>query len=148
MAVNIPGLQVMGSDISPAAIKIAKRNAMKNGVGQRMEFICCDLLPPETEYNMIVANLPYIPTKTLHELPLYGREPTIALDGGADGLQLIRGLLHAAPDRMAPGGLLLMEIEASEGAAAISLAYDSFAEAEIHLYKDLAGHDRILEVQI
>jgi release factor glutamine methyltransferase len=72
----------------------------------------------------------------------------MALDGGADGLQLIRGLMSAAPDRLVPGGLLLIEIEASEGAAALSLAYDSFAEAEIHLYKDLAGRDRILEVQI
>jgi methylase of polypeptide subunit release factors len=56
--------------------------------------------------------------------------------------------MNAAPDRLVPGGLLLMEIEASEGAAALSLAYDGFAEAKIHLYKDLAGRDRILEVQI
>ena len=85
---------------------------------------------------------------TSHGLPIYGREPTLALDGGADGLQLIRGLLAAAPDRLVPGGLLLMEIEASEGPAALSLAYDSFVEAEIHLHQDLAGRDRILEVQI
>jgi release factor glutamine methyltransferase len=148
LAVNIPDLQIMASDISPAALKIAQRNAVKNGVRQRMDFICCDLLPPETEYDLIVANLPYIPTKTLKKLPIHGREPTVALDGGPDGLQMIRGLLNAVPDRLVPGGLLLMEIEASEGSAAISLACDSFAEAEIHLHKDLAGYDRILEVQI
>jgi release factor glutamine methyltransferase len=148
LAVNIPDLQIMASDISPAALKIAQRNAVKIGVGQRTDFICCDLFPPETEYDLIVANLPYIPTKTLQKLPIYGREPTMALDGGPDGLQMIRGLLNAAPDRLVPGGLLLMEIEASEGAAALSLACDSFAEAEIHLHKDLAGHDRILEVQL
>ena len=148
LAVNIPDLQIMASDISPEALKIAQRNAVMNGVGQRMDFICCDLFPPETEFDLIVANLPYIPTKTMQKLPIYGREPTMALDGGPDGLQLIRGLLNAAPDRLAPGGLLLLEIEASEGVAALSLAYDSFAEAEIHLHKDLAGHDRILEVQI
>jgi release factor glutamine methyltransferase len=148
LAANIPDLWVMGSDISPAAVKMAQRNSVKNGVGQRMEFLRCNLFPPETEYDLIVANLPYIPTKTLQKLPIYGREPTMALDGGADGLQLIRGLMNAAPDRLVPGGLLLIEIEASEGAAALSLAYDGFAEAEIHLYKDLAGRDRILEVQI
>jgi release factor glutamine methyltransferase len=147
LAAAIPDLQMMGSDISPAALKMAQRNAVKNGVEKRMEFLCCNLFPPETEYNLIVANLPYIPTKTLQKLPIYGREPTVALDGGADGLQLIRGLLTAAPDRLAPGGLLLIEIEASEGATALSLAYDGFAEAEIHLHKDLTGHDRILEVQ-
>jgi release factor glutamine methyltransferase len=148
LAVNIPDLQVMGSDISPAALKMAQHNAVKNGVGQRMEFVHCDLFPPETEYDLIIANLPYIPTKTLHKLPIYGHEPTMALDGGPDGLQLIRGLLTAAPDRLVPGGMLLLELEASEGAAALSLAYDGFAEAEIHLHKDLAGRDRILEVQI
>ena len=148
LAANSPDLQVMGIDISLAALKMAERNAVKNGVRQRMEFLCCNLLPQDTEYDLIVANLPYIPTKTLQKLPIYGREPTVALDGGPDGLQLIRGLLTAAPDRLALGGLLLMEIEASEGTAALSLAYDAFAEAEIHLHKDLAGHDRILEVQI
>ena len=86
LAANIPDLQVMGSDISPAAVKMAQRNAVKNGVGKRMEFLRCNLFPPETEYDLIVANLPYIPTKTLHKLPIYGREPTMALDGGADGL--------------------------------------------------------------
>jgi release factor glutamine methyltransferase len=148
LAANIPDLHVMGSDISQAAVKMAQHNAVKNGVGQRMEFVHCDLFPPETEYDLIIANLPYIPTKTLYKLPIYGHEPMMALDGGPDGLQLIRGLLTAAPDRLVPGGLLLLELEASEGAAALSLAYDGFAEAEIHLHKDLAGRDRILEVQI
>ena len=147
LAAAIPDLQVMGSDISPAALKMAQHNAVNNGVEKRLEFVLCNLFPPDAEYNLIVANLPYIPTKTLHKLPIYGHEPTMALDGGADGLQLIRGLLTDAPERLAAGGLLLMEIEASEGASALSLAYDAFAEAEIHLHKDLAGRDRILEVQ-
>jgi release factor glutamine methyltransferase len=148
LAVNIPDLQVLASDISSRALKLARRNAMENAVEQRMEFICCDLFPPEIQFDLIVANLPYIPTKTLHKLPIYGSEPTLALDGGSDGLDLIRRLLTCAPDRLVPGGLLLMEIEASEGPAALSLACDIFAEAEIHLHKDLAGRDRILEVQV
>ena len=148
LAANVPDLQVMASDISSVAVKMAWRNAVKNGVGQRMEVLCCDLFPPEDEFDLIVANLPYIPTKTLRRLPIYGREPTVALDGGMDGLDLIRRLLTAVPDRLGPGGLLLMEIEASEGPAALSLACDIFTEAEIHLHKDLAGRDRILEVQV
>jgi release factor glutamine methyltransferase len=148
LAANIPDLQVMASDISPDAVKMARNNALKHGVDPRMEFLCCDLFPPEAEFDLIVANLPYIPTKTLRKLPIYGREPTLALDGGTDGLDLIRRFLTAAPDRLVPGGLLLMEIEASEGPLAVSLACDTFAEAEIHLHKDLAGRDRILEVQV
>jgi len=148
LAASIPDLQVMGSDLSPAALKIAQRNAAKNGVEQRMEFVCCNLLPAEAAYDLIVANLPYIPTQTLHELSIYGREPTLALDGGADGLQLIRNLVNMAPERLLPGGLLLMEIESSEGPAALSLAYDAFSEAKIRLHKDLTGRDRLLEIQI
>jgi release factor glutamine methyltransferase len=148
LAVNVADLRVIATDISPQALDVARRNAAKNGVGQRMEFLCCDLFPPEAEFDLIVANPPYIPTKALHRLPIYGREPTVALDGGMDGLVLIRKLLSQAPDLLAPGGLLLMEIEASEGPAALSLAYDAFSEAEIHLHKDLAGRDRLLEVQV
>ena len=64
LAANVPDLQVMGSDISAEAVKMAQHNAIKNGVGQRMEFRCCDLFPVETEFDLIVANLPYIPTRT------------------------------------------------------------------------------------
>ena len=148
LAANIPDLHVLGSDISPDAVKMARHNALKHGVEPRMEFQCCDLFPPKAEFDLIVANLPYIPSRTLRKLPIYGREPTLALDGGKDGLDLIRRFLTAAPDRLVLGGLLLMEIEASEGPLAVSLACDTFAEAEIHLHKDLAGRDRILEVQV
>jgi release factor glutamine methyltransferase len=148
LAANLPDLQVMASDISAEALKMAQRNAINNGVEPRLEFLCCDLFPPDAEYNLIVANPPYIPTRTLHKLPIFGREPTLALDGGTDGLELIRRLLTAAPDRLATGGLLLMEIEASQGPAALSLACDIFSDAEIHLHKDLSGRDRILEIQV
>jgi release factor glutamine methyltransferase len=147
LAAQVPDLQVMGSDISAEAVRMASHNALKNGVAKRVELVCCDLFPPEVEFDLIVANLPYIPTGMLHKLPIFGREPSLALDGGVDGLSLIRRFLAAAPDRLVPGGLLLMEIEASEGPLAVALACDAFAEAEIHLHKDLSGRDRILEVQ-
>jgi methylase of polypeptide subunit release factors len=93
-----------------------------------------------------MGNLPYIPTTILESLPIYQKEPTQALDGGVDGLDLIRRLIRLAPGRMAIGGLLLMEIEAASGPAVLSLAYDTFNSAEIHLHQDLAGRDRMLEV--
>jgi len=148
LAVNLPDLRVSATDISPDAVKVARRNARRHGVEKRMETSCRDLFPGDGEFDLVLANLPYIPTRTLKKLPVFGREPTLALDGGADGLDLIRRLLEQAPDRIAPGGLLLMEIEASEGSKVLSLAYDSFARADIHLHKDLSGRDRLLEVQV
>jgi release factor glutamine methyltransferase len=155
LAVNMPELWVEATDISPEAIDVAKRNAKKFCVSNRIEFLCCNLFPTAgtfdfrlSTFNMIVANPPYIPTATLHGLPVYGREPTLALDGGADGLDIIRRLLVEAPRHLTPGGLILLEIEASQGAKVLSLAHDAFAEAEIHLHRDLSGHDRMLEIQV
>jgi release factor glutamine methyltransferase len=151
LAVNVADLRVSATDIFPQALAVARRNAEKIYVSDRVAFLEADLIPsplfPDS-FDLIVANLPYIPTKTLRRLPIYGREPTIALDGGMDGLVLIRKLLSQAPDLLAPGGLLLMEIEASEGPAALSLAYDAFSEAEIHLFRDLGDRDRLIQIQI
>jgi release factor glutamine methyltransferase len=165
LAVNVPQVRVIATDISPAALAVARRNAEKLQVADRITFIEADLIPEvdhgrqtadrillsivhrSRSYNLIIANLPYIPTTTLHALSVFGREPTLALDGGADGLALVRRLLTKAPALLAPSGLILLEIEASEGPAVLSLAYDAFAQAEIHLYQDLAGHDRLLEIQ-
>ena len=148
LAANLPDLRVMATDLSPAALKVAGRNAGKCKVAGRVEFCCCDLFPDRVGFDLIVANLPYVPTRQLQELPICGCEPALALDGGPDGLTVIRRLLAQVPDRLVPGGLLLMEIEASQGPRILSLAYDAFSEAEIHLHQDLAERDRLLEVQV
>jgi release factor glutamine methyltransferase len=150
LAVHVPGLSITATDISPAALKVARRNAKKMSVSGCITFLETDLFPnacnPDSFF-LIVANPPYIPTNTLYEIPVYGREPTLALDGGSDGLVLIRRIFKEVPNRLVSGGLFLMEIEASQGQVVLSLASDSFPKARIHLHKDLAGHDRLLEVQ-
>jgi len=149
LAFHITDLSILATDISASALQVARRNAVRHHVQDRVECLCTDLIPvDEHGFDLIVANLPYIPSRTLQGLPLYGREPSLALDGGADGLDLIRRLLAAVPDRLDPGGMLLLEIEASQGPAVLSLAYDAFGDAQIHLHQDLAGHDRLLEVLV
>ena len=96
LAADIHDLQVVASDISAEALKIARQNAVNNGVEQRVEFRLCDLFPPEAVFDLIIANLPYVPTQVLQALPIFGREPALALDGGTDGLAIIRRLLNAA----------------------------------------------------
>src|SRR5690606_16231529 len=119
--------KILATDISSKALQIAKQNAIKHGISTGIEFVECDLLPEQpliqnqkskivnrkSPINLLCANLPYIPTETLHNLPIYGREPTLALDGGPDGVDLFRKLMKLAPEWMAPNSLILLEIEAT-----------------------------------
>jgi len=149
LAVQEYNLVVYASDISIEALKVAGSNAIQHQVQEKIRFFQADLLTcMGSPVNLICANLPYIPTQTLHALPVYGREPTLALDGGADGLRLIRRFLKDAPDCLAPGGLLLMEIEERQGPAVRSLAETSFPKAQIAVLQDMAGKDRLLRIEV
>ncbi len=150
LAAALPSLHITASDISADALEIARKNAARHNVAERIDFVQANLLEsPLTPapFDLILANLPYIPTELLKTLPVSQSEPALALDGGEDGLSLMRGLLDAAPQHLAPGGMILLEIEASQGAAALSLAYDAFSQADIKLFQDLAGRDRLLAIQ-
>ncbi len=150
IAKHIPDVRILATDISPDALQIAKRNAEKFQAQNQIEFIKCDLLPKSnverSTFNVICSNLPYIPTNTLRSLPIFEREPTLALDGGSDGLNIYRRLFNLAPDWLSPNGMMLLEIESTLGMQVLSLAYDSFSDVNIHLHQDLAGRDRLLEI--
>lgn len=163
LADRMPDLKVLATDISDKAIQVARQNAIKFNVATRIEFINCSLFPPQNSdvwqrfsssrsltsgAILVVANLPYIPSATLKELKVYGREPDLALDGGVDGLDVIRKFLEQAPAYLETGGMILMEIEASQGMSAFSLAFDNFSDALIHLHQDLSGRDRVLEISL
>jgi release factor glutamine methyltransferase len=155
LAKNLPNIHVLATDISPAALKIARRNAKRFNVLSQIDFLTCDILPPHASlqasarrFDLLCANLPYIPTAKLQSLPIYTREPTLALDGGPDGLAPFRKLLELVPEWMAPGSRILLEVESTRGAAVLSLAYDAFTAASFHLHQDLAGRDRLLEIQL
>lgn len=155
IAMHLPDARILATDISQAALKIAKYNAMKFHVHHRIDFLLCDLLPQhidplptDSHFDLICANLPYVPTRTLHQLPIYGREPTLALDGGSDGFDLYRCLFKLVPDWLAPHGMILLEVESSLGMQAMDLASKFFPNAEINLYQDLAGKDRLLSIEL
>jgi release factor glutamine methyltransferase len=155
LAVHLADCRLLATDISLAALNVARLNARKFGVANRVDFVTCDILPPhapamtsEQHLDLVCANLPYIPSATLHGLPVYGREPSLALDGGEDGLDPFRRFFARAPAWMAPGGLMLLEIEASSGPAVLSLAYDALHAAAIHLHRDAADRERLLEIEL
>ena len=155
IAVNVQDADILATDISSKTLEVAKRNAEKHNVSDQIKFVECDLLPQSSLFpdrqsfmDLLCANLPYIPTDTLRSLAVFGREPSLALDGGPDGLDVYRRLFSVAPGWMAPGGKMLLEIEATQGAKILALAEHAFEQAELRLHRDLSGHDRLLEVTI
>jgi len=147
LAVHLPGATVIATDVSPGALAVAHRNAIRHGVGERVQCVQCDLVTPlRGPLHLIVANPPYLTQAELAEAPpeVARWEPRAALDGGPDGLTSIRAVLAIAASRLHPQGTLLVEIGAGQGCQALELARQYFLHAQVEIFKDYANHDRIL----
>ncbi|MBN1995017.1 MAG: peptide chain release factor N(5)-glutamine methyltransferase [Anaerolineae bacterium] len=147
LAKHLAGVSVVAVDRSPEALQVARQNAARHGVADRISWVAGDLLQPLVyPFALIVSNPPYVSPAELAAAPpeVSRYEPRPALDGGRDGLDLIRRLLAQAPTKLAPGGSLLIEIGAGQGAAAAGLAGEYFPQAHLEIKKDLAGLDRLL----
>ena len=145
LAAHLPQASVIATDISHAALVVARENA--EGLGN-IQFVEADLLEAlRGPFDIIAANLPYIATGDIGLLEVARFEPHIALDGGVDGLNTIRRIMQQAPSRLASPGLLLLEIGAEQGGAVEALAREAFPAAAVSILKDLARHDRALRVE-
>ncbi len=147
-AANCPQAAVYATDMSPGALAIARQNATLHQA--QVTFYEGDLLQPLVErdihLDLIMANLPYIPTDEVPTLAVSKHEPLMALDGGADGLVLVRRLLSQSRAIINPHGLTLLEIGAGQGATAAALAQDIFPTAQVSVVLDYAGLDRIVVI--
>ena len=145
LALQRPLAAVAATDISSEALSLARENAVRHSLNGKIAFHEADLFPRgEGSFDWIVANLPYIATA---ELAILQREvqhdPLIALDGGPDGLCLIRRLIEAASARLAPGGMLAMEIGHDQAAEVVAqLASQAYRDIGVH--KDHQGFERFV----
>ena len=146
LAVNIPGLRVYGVDSSSPALSVARENVRRHQVSERVTLLPGDLLAPLPQrVDIIVANLPYVRRNALPLLqPEVRWEPVEALDGGPDGLEVLRRLLEQAPRKLRRGGCLLMEMDPEERGPLSGEALARLPGAALEVYRDLAGHDRLL----
>jgi release factor glutamine methyltransferase len=148
LAHHLPELRVDAVDISMAALHIAQANARLHHVSNRVGYLQADLLSAlKTTYDLICANLPYIPSETVKNLPVARYEPLVALDGGIDGIIFIRRLLTQAQEFIKPGGAILLEIEYRQGKFISEIAQGVLPGCKIQIHKDLAGLDRLVEIQ-
>lgn len=149
LADQISDLSLTAVDLSTEALEVARSNARKFSVDDRIQFISSDLFANVAgRFDLIAANLPYIPTATLEKLPIIRYEPRYALDGGADGLTFIRKCLHQVNDHIKPGGMILLEIEATQGDSAFFLAKEIIPDGDITLLRDYADLPRIIKIQL
>ncbi len=150
LAAEIPSAFVDGSDTSASALRVAQENARRLGVGARCRFSQADIAqqPVATQYDAIVANLPYIPTSQIPRPPDgAGFEPRAALDGGPDGLREIRKLLAQAPAMLAAGGILLIEAAPPVMPGLLAAAGEAFPEGSVGVRLDYAGLERYVCVE-
>lgn len=148
LATELPNARLIAIDTSKRALTLARRNAERHGVADRIEFSHGSILAPlgDRKVDVIASNLPYVSDADWHQLPpeIRDYEPKSALDGGPDGLRLIRRLLKQAPGHLTAGGALFAEIGDDEGADATSAAKLSLPNASIEVRPDLARLDRVL----
>jgi release factor glutamine methyltransferase len=138
---------VTASDVSAEALAVAAQNAQRLGVAGRCTFVRADIAPDGHRYDVVVANLPYIPSAQVPQKPdPVGFEPRLATDGGPDGLREYRKLLAEAARLMLPGALLLMEGAPPTMAALRTLAEAALPQAAITVHRDYADLERYVRV--
>ena len=142
---------VIAIDVSEDALQLARENAVGHGVADRMVFVEADLLPYHVEppYAVVCANLPYVPSGELPDLaPDLAFEPQSALDGGPDGLDVMRRLLDRLPDVTESDGVALLEIGADQGDAIVREVAQRLPDARCTVMPDLAGHPRLVRIEL
>ena len=150
LARALPDASLIATDVSQDALEVARRNAARHALDGRIVFLHGDLLEPLTQgVDLLVANLPYVTTSDLAaaEPEVRDYEPSLALDGGPDGLDYIRRLLAGAPSHLRDYGALVLEIGAGQGRKSREAAEAALPHAHVTVLNDLAGRPRVLVVQ-
>jgi release factor glutamine methyltransferase len=152
VAAQLPAATVVATDLVPAAIELATRNATTHGVADRIEFRVGSLWEPilaDERFDVIAANPPYISDAEWAEVPpnVKSWEPASALRGGPDGLELVRPIVAGARAHLSPGGVLLIEIAASQETGSLRIAREAGFEGP-SVIKDFEGLPRVLVAEV
>ena len=142
-------VRFVATDVSADALALATENAVAHGVADVVEFRQADLTesPEMPPADLLLANLPYIPSATVPTLPVAASfEPTMALDGGEDGLDLVRRLIDQLPEALVVDGFALLEIGAGHESDVAAYAGRVMPGVHVIVHNDLAGLPRVVEL--
>lgn len=145
----LPEVEILGLDCSAESLDLARENAVGHAVADAVAFAQTDLLPPTVPpFDLILANLPYIPTGDIDSLPVAASfEPRLALDGGADGLSVVRRLVLSLPASLVPAGTALLEIGFDQGPAVEAAVAKLAGEWRCQVQLDLSGRPRLAHIE-
>lgn len=143
------GARVVSIDMSADALAVARRNMERLGVRERVDLLCGDLtaaIKEDRRFDLIVANLPYVPDATWQQLMPDVRdfEPKLALVGGEDGLDLYRRLVPESVRLLRPGGFLLCEVDGREQAQKLEMVCRKTGFSLVRLKRDFGGRERVV----
>jgi release factor glutamine methyltransferase len=148
LATELPQARLLATDISDAALQVARGNAEKHGVADRVQFVCCNLLPDGTEgeFDVVASNPPYVAEADRDSLAREVKdfEPSSALFAGPDGLTIYRRLIPVAYQALKPGGWLALEMGAGQRTALDAVLTDW---KQVECFRDLQGIERVLVAQ-
>jgi len=151
VAKALPDSRLYATEISSRALDVARENAARHGVLERITFVHGDLVEPllclglAHHCDLMVSNPPYVATRELAGLPAEVRyEPLEALDGGSDGLDVHRRLINGASTLLRPGGWLALEMAPGQGPSLSRLLQEQGAFGDIEVTPDLSGRERVI----
>ena len=146
LARALPEATVYATDLSTAALEVARINCRRHGVKDRVRLLAGDMLEPLPHpIDLIIANLPYVRRA---EIAPDSFEPLLALDGGHEGTESIARLCRQAKDKLAEGGSLLLEIGQGQSETISDLLAGLFSQGEIAVAPDLGGIERVIILQL
>lgn len=148
LVLNCQDLHVCAVDIDARSLKVAMENALANQCGDRIRFKQSDLFRNLTRsYNVFCANLPYIPSDEVSAVNSLPYEPRLALDGGQNGLEIIKRCLAESRTHLLKPALLLLEFQTDKALEVEKLAKIYYPQADTRILQDMAGLDRLLRIE-
>jgi release factor glutamine methyltransferase len=149
LAKSFTNIMIYATDISLPALKVARRNCHQHGVVDKIEFLHGNMLEPLSgPIDLIIANLPYVKKLEIPNSGPLSFEPALALDGGREGISMIRTLCAQAKGKLSPGGCILLEIGEGQADAVTDIVREVFATARIEVTGDYAGIERVVGVYL
>jgi release factor glutamine methyltransferase len=144
-----PKVRVIATEVHPAPLEMARQNATRLGLADRVEFIVSDLfddVPTEARFDVIVSNPPYVPVEAMRRLApeIRGYEPHVALLGGQHGMDFYVRIIPAAPQFLLPGAMLVVEINDGRMLETLQLFLTTGRFEDIDVRNDLGGLPRVI----